>query len=158
MRLAGLTLHGDTAVGKQSLRLAGVTHYPFGAESGIRMLGKLAGQLADAVSNIGDGFAIRQRREQLGKGARGGGDVKTREQPGGPAGAQLALTGAHADAGAPAQVEQVFHRQIFDRVLNLAGGDRFALADQTAVLAAIAKPGGGTIAVAINGRPAQRCW
>ena len=70
MRLAGLTLHGDTAVGKQSLRLAGVTHYPFDAESGIRMLGKLAGQLADAVSNIGDGFAIRQRREQIQRGGR----------------------------------------------------------------------------------------
>ncbi len=71
----------------------------------------------------------------------GSGDVKTREQPGGAAGAQFALTGSHADAGAAAQVEQVFHRQVFDRVLNLAGGHRLAFADQAAVLAAIAKPG-----------------
>ena len=70
MRLAGLSLHGDTAVGMQGLCLAGVIHYPFGAEPGIGMLGKLAGQLADAVSNIGDGFAIWQRREQIQRGGR----------------------------------------------------------------------------------------
>ena len=70
MRLTGLSLHGDTAVGKQGLRLAGVIHYPFGAEPRIGMLGKLAGQLADAVSNIGDGVAIRQRGKQIQRGGR----------------------------------------------------------------------------------------
>ncbi len=70
MRLAGVALHGDTAVGKQRLTLAGVIHHPFGAEPGIGMFGKLAGQLADAVSDIGDRVAIRQRGKQIQRGGR----------------------------------------------------------------------------------------
>ena len=52
------------------------------------------------------------------------------QQAGGPAAAELALAGAHPDAGAPAEVGQAAHVQPLDGGIDLAHGHFLAFADE----------------------------
>lgn len=74
--------------------------------------------------------ALVEERDQIRLGLACTDGILATHEAGGPAGAQLALAGAHADARAAAQIDQIVHREVFECILHLADRNLLAFAHQ----------------------------